>query len=234
MLEVQNLQVFYGDVQALWDVSFAVQPGEIVTLVGSNGAGKTTTLKTISGILRPAVGRVCLEGQDLGPLPPHEILARGIAQVPEGRRLWPHMTVLENLELGAYTAAARRGAAQSLEWVLALFPRLGERRGQLAGTLSGGEQQMLAIARGLMSRPRLLRLDEPSLGLAPLLVEEVFRIVREINGQGMTVLLVEQNLRQALEVAHRAYVLEAGRVTLSGPSGEVLANAHIRAAYLGL
>jgi branched-chain amino acid transport system ATP-binding protein len=234
MLEVQNLQVYYGDVQALWDVSFAVRPGEIVTLVGSNGAGKTTTLKTISGLLRPAAGRVCLEGQDLAALPPHEILARGIAQIPEGRRLWPHMTVLENLELGAYTAEARRRKDESLDWVLALFPRLRERRGQLSGTLSGGEQQMVAIARGLMSRPRLLMLDEPSLGLAPLLVEEVFRIVREINGQGVTVLLVEQNLRQALEVAHRAYVLETGRVTLSGPSPDVLANAHIRAAYLGL
>jgi len=234
MLEVQNLQVFYGDVQALWDVSFAVRPGEIVTLVGSNGAGKTTTLKTISGLLRPAAGHVRLEGQDLAALPPHQILSRGIAQIPEGRRLWPHMTVLENLELGAYTAAARRRKDETLEWAFGLFPRLRERRGQLSGTLSGGEQQMVAIARGLMSRPRLLMLDEPSLGLAPLLVEEVFRIVREINGQGVTVLLVEQNLRQALEVAHRAYVLETGRVTLSGPSPEVLANAHIRAAYLGL
>ena len=234
MLEVQNLQVFYGDVQALWDVSFAVRPGEIVTLVGSNGAGKTTTLKTISGLLRPAAGHVRLEGQDLAALPPHQILSRGIAQIPEGRRLWPHMTVLENLELGAYTAAARRRKDETLEWAFGLFPRLRERRGQLSGTLSGGEQQMVAIARGLMSRPRLPMLDEPSLGLAPLLVEEVFRIVREINGQGVTVLLVEQNLRQALEVAHRAYVLETGRVTLSGPSPEVLANAHIRAAYLGL
>jgi branched-chain amino acid transport system ATP-binding protein len=234
MLEVQNLQVFYGDVQALWDVSFAVRPGEIVTLVGSNGAGKTTTLKTISGLLRPAAGHVRLEGQDLAALAPHQILSRGIAQIPEGRRLWPHMTVLENLELGAYTAAARPRKDETLEWAFGLFPRLRERRGQLSGTLSGGEQQMVAIARGLMSRPRLLMLDEPSLGLAPLLVEEVFRIVREINGQGVTVLLVEQNLRQALEVAHRAYVLETGRVTLSGPSPEVLADAHIRAAYLGL
>ncbi|HEY7677267.1 MAG TPA: ABC transporter ATP-binding protein [Candidatus Methylomirabilis sp.] len=234
MLEVQNLQVFYGDVQALWDVTFAVRPGEIVTLVGSNGAGKTTTLKTISGLLRPAAGHVRLEGQDIGTLPPHEILTRGIAQIPEGRRLWPHMTVLENLELGAYMAEARRRRDESLRWTLALFPRLRERQGQLAGTLSGGEQQMVAIARGLMSRPRLLMLDEPSLGLAPLLVEEVFRIVREINGQGVTVLLVEQNLRQALEVAHRAYVLETGRVTLSGPSPDVLAHAHIRTAYLGL
>ncbi len=234
MLEVQRLQVFYGDVQALWDVSFAVRPGEIVTLVGSNGAGKTTTLKTISGLLRPAAGHVRLEGQDLAALAPHDIVARGIAQIPEGRRLWPHMTVLENLELGAYTAEARGRKDETLEWTFALFPRLRERRAQLAGTLSGGEQQMVAIARGLMSRPRLLMLDEPSLGLAPLLVEEVFRIVREINGQGVTVLLVEQNLRQALEVAHRAYVLETGRVTLSGPSREVLADAHVRAAYLGL
>jgi branched-chain amino acid transport system ATP-binding protein len=234
MLEVQQLQVFYGDVQALWDVSFEVRPGEIVTLVGSNGAGKTTTLKTISGLLRPAAGRVRLEGQDIGALSPHTIVARGIAQIPEGRRLWPHMTVLENLELGAYTAEARRRRDETLEWIFALFPRLRERRGQLAGTLSGGEQQMVAIGRGLMSRPRLLMLDEPSLGLAPLLVEEVFRILRQINGQGVTVLLVEQNLRQALEVAHRAYVLETGRVALSGPSRDVLAHPHIRAAYLGL
>ena len=234
MLEVRELQVYYGDVQALWDVTFDVQPREIVTLVGSNGAGKTTTLKTISGLLRPAAGHVRLEGQDLAALAPHDIVARGIAQIPEGRRLWPHMTVLENLELGAYTAEARPRRDETLEWTFALFPRLRERQAQLAGTLSGGEQQMVAIARGLMCRPRLLMLDEPSLGLAPLLVEEVFRILREINGQGVTVLLVEQNLRQALEVAHRAFVLETGRVTLSGHSRDVLANAHIRAAYLGL
>jgi len=234
MLEVQQLQVYYGDVQALWDVSFDVRPGEIVTLVGSNGAGKSTTLKTISGLLRPAAGHVRLEGQDIAALPPHAIVARGIAQIPEGRRLWPQMTVLENLELGAYTGEARRRKDETLAWAFTLFPRLRERRSQRAGTLSGGEQQMVAIARGLMCRPRLLMLDEPSLGLAPMLVEEVFRIVRDINGQGVTVLLVEQNLRQALEVAHRAFVLETGRVTLSGPSREVLANAHIRAAYLGL
>jgi branched-chain amino acid transport system ATP-binding protein len=221
-------------VQALWDVSFDVRPGEIVTLVGSNGAGKSTTLKTISGLLRPAAGYVRLEGQDIAALAPHEIVTRGIAQIPEGRRLWPQMTVLENLELGAYTPEARRRKDETLQWAFTLFPRLRERRTQLAGTLSGGEQQMVAIARGLMCRPRLLMLDEPSLGLAPLLVEEVFRIVCEINGQGVTVLLVEQNLRQALEVAHRAFVLETGRVTLSGPSRDVLANAHIRAAYLGL
>jgi branched-chain amino acid transport system ATP-binding protein len=234
MLQVQGLQVFYGDVQALWDVTFEVHPGEIVTLVGANGAGKTTTLKTVSGLLRPAGGHIRLEGQDLAALPPHEIVTRGIAQIPEGRRLWPQMSVLENLELGAYTAEARRKKDETLEWTFALFPRLRERRAQRAGTLSGGEQQMVAIGRGLMSRPRLLMLDEPSLGLAPMLVEEVFRIIREINGQGVTVLLVEQNLRQALEVARRAYVLETGRVTLSGPSRDVLANAHIRSAYLGL
>ncbi len=234
MLEVQGLQVCYGDVQALWDVSFTVEPGEIVTLVGSNGAGKTTTLKTVSGLLRPAAGHVRLEGQDIAALPPHEVVARGVAQIPEGRRLWPQMTVLENLELGAYTAEARRHRDETLEWAFTLFPRLRERQGQRAGTLSGGEQQMVAIARGLMSRPRLLMLDEPSLGLAPLLVEEVFRIVREINGQGVTILLVEQNLRQALEVAHRAYVLETGRITLAGPSRDVLSNPHIRSAYLGL
>ena len=234
MLEVQRLQVFYGDVQALWDVSFAVQPGEIVTLVGSNGAGKTTTLKTISGLLRPAAGSVRFEGDDIAALPPDGVVIRGIAQIPEGRRLWPHMTVLENLELGAYTREARPRKDETLEWTFNLFPRLRERQAQLAGTLSGGEQQMVAIARGLMSRPRLLMLDEPSLGLAPLLVAEMFRIIREINGRGVTVLLVEQNLRQALEIAHRAYVIETGRVTLSGPSPDILAHPHIRAAYLGM
>lgn len=234
MLEVERLQVYYGDVQALWDVTFHVQPGEIVTLVGSNGAGKTTTLKAVSGLLRPATGHIRLEGQDLAALPPHEIVTRGIAQIPEGRRLWPQMTVLENLELGAYTPDARRMKDDTLDWTFTLFPVLRERQAQRAGTLSGGEQQMVAIARGLMSRPRLLMLDEPSLGLAPMLVEEVFHIVREINGQGVTVLLVEQNLRQALEVAHRAYVLETGRVTLSGSSRDVLADTHIRSAYLGL
>jgi branched-chain amino acid transport system ATP-binding protein len=234
MLEVEGLQVYYGDVQALWEVTFAVRPGEIVTLVGSNGAGKTTTLKTISGLLRPAAGGVRFEGQDIARLLPDLILTRGIAQIPEGRRLWPHMTVLENLELGAYTPGARPHRERTLEWVFGLFPRLRERQGQLAGTLSGGEQQMVAIARGLMSRPRLLMLDEPSLGLAPLLVDEMFQIIRQINTEGVTVLLVEQNLRQALELAHRAYVLETGRVTLSGPAAEILAHPHIRAAYLGL
>ena len=233
-IEVRELTRRFGAFVAVDRLSFDVRPGEIVTLVGSNGAGKSTTLKTISGLLRPAAGHVRLEGQDIAALPPHAIVARGIAQIPEGRRLWPQMTVLENLELGAYTGEARRRKDETLAWAFTLFPRLRERRSQRAGTLSGGEQQMVAIARGLMCRPRLLMLDEPSLGLAPMLVEEVFRIVRDINGQGVTVLLVEQNLRQALEVAHRAFVLETGRVTLSGPSREVLANAHIRAAYLGL
>jgi branched-chain amino acid transport system ATP-binding protein len=234
LLTVDRIEIAYGDVQALWGPSFEVGEGELVTLVGSNGAGKTTTLRAISGLVRPRAGEIRFRGERISGLAPHRIVGLGIAQIPEGRKLWPGMSVLENLELGAYTRAARARRRETLAWCLELFPRLAERRGQRAGTLSGGEQQMLAIARGLMSRPALLMLDEPSLGLAPLLVEEVFRIVRTINAQGVTILLVEQNLRQALEIAHRGYVLETGRIALAGDSRALLANEHVRATYLGL
>ena len=234
MLEVSGINVFHGDVQALWDVSFTVNGGEIVTIVGSNGAGKTTTLRTISGVLHPAAGAIFLEGQNISNLPAHRIVELGIAQIPEGRRLWPGLTVAENLDLGAFHPLARQKRNLSLERVFALFPRLLERRDQPAGTLSGGEQQMLAIARGLMACPRILMLDEPSIGLAPILVEDVFRVVAEINEQGVTVLLVEQNVRRALELAHRGYVLETGRVTMSGESSALLGNDQIRQSYMGL
>ena len=234
MLRVEDLHVFYGDIQALWGVSFEVLDREIVTLVGSNGAGKTTTLRTISGVLRPARGRIFVDGADIGRLAPHAIVARGIAHIPEGRRLWPGMTVLENLELGAYPKEARPRSRESLDWVFSLFPPLSERTRQLAGTLSGGEQQMLAIGRALMTRPKLLMLDEPSLGLAPLLVAELFRVIREINSQGVTVLLVEQNVHQALEIAHRAYVLETGRIVKEGAGRDLLTDPAIKEAYLGL
>lgn len=234
MLTVQNLTVFYGDVQALWGISFEVRAGEIVTLVGSNGAGKTTTLRTISGVLSPAGGRIFFDGHEITRLLPHAIVALGTGHIPEGRRLWPGMTVRENLELGAYPAAVRPRMKESLEWVFGLFPQLAERTGQLAGTLSGGEQQMLAIGRGLMGRPKLLMLDEPSLGLAPLLVAELFQVIREINAQGVTLLLVEQNVHQALEIAHRAYVLETGRIVKEGPARDLLTDPVIKEAYLGL
>ncbi|OGO42847.1 MAG: ABC transporter ATP-binding protein [Chloroflexi bacterium RBG_16_57_9] len=233
MLEVKNIDVFYGQAQALWDVSFNVAAGEIVTLVGSNGAGKSTTIKTISGLLTPANGEIAFESQRIDRLPAHEVVNLGIAQIPEGRRLWPGMTVIENLELGAYIARARREREAGRQRVFELFPRLAERRNQLAGTLSGGEQQMLAIGRALLSQPRLLMLDEPSLGLAPVLVEEVLRVIQEINRQGTTILLVEQNVFHALEIANRAYVLETGRVALQGDSHKLLENEYVKTAYLG-
>jgi len=233
MLAVNQINVFYGQAQALWDVSFQVQEGEIVTLVGSNGAGKSTTLKAISGLLPPASGQVHFAGQRIDRLPPHQIVDLGIAQIPEGRRLWPGLSVKENLELGAYVRRARPAFKQRLQEVYALFPRLEERQNQLAGTLSGGEQQMLAIARGLLSQPKLLMLDEPSLGLAPVLVEEVFRVIQEINKQGVTILLVEQNVYHALELASRGYVLETGRVMLAGTGRDLLHNQHVKTAYLG-
>jgi len=234
LLEVEKIAAAYGEVRALWDVSFSVQTGEIVTLLGANGAGKTTTMRVISGLLRPLGGEVRLGGRPIHRLPAPRIVASGIVQIPEGRRLWPRMSVLENLELGAYLPESRARRAQTLDWVFSLFPRLAERRAQLAGTLSGGEQQMLAIGRGLMSRPRLLMLDEPSLGLAPILVREVFEIVRKINAEGVTVLLVEQNVRQALELATRGYVLETGRITRSGTAAELLQDPEIKRAYLGM
>ncbi|HYQ82362.1 MAG TPA: ABC transporter ATP-binding protein [Anaeromyxobacteraceae bacterium] len=234
MLQVDAIDVFYGDVQVLYGLSLTVYPGEIVTLLGSNGAGKTTTLRAIAGLRPPRSGDIRFRGRSLAAVPASARADLGIALVPEGRELWPQLTVRENLELGAYGARARPHAARNLEKVLALFPRLGERRRQLAGSLSGGEQQMCAIGRALMSEPTLLMLDEPSLGLAPLLVDQVMRTVAELHAGGMTVLLVEQNLHQALEIAQRGTVIETGRVRLAGSSAELAGNPEIRAAYLGL
>lgn len=234
MLTLDNINVAYGEVQALWDVSLQVKQGEIVALVGSNGAGKTTTLKTISGLLHPSVGNITFEHKPIQRAAPHEIVALGIAHIPEGRRLWANMSVRENLEMGAYPQRARAVRTQTMADVLKLFPRLAERSHQLAGTLSGGEQQMLAIARGLLSKPKLLMLDEPSLGLAPVLVKEVFNIVQQINQEGVTIMLVEQNTQNALAIATRGYVLETGRVVLSGSGQELLNNPQVREAYLGL
>ena len=233
MLDVKNIDVFYDDAQALWDVSFSVSQGEIVTLVGSNGAGKSTTLKAISGLVPPSSGEILLEGNRIDRAPAHSIVEMGIAQIPEGRRLWPGLSVQENLELGAYIPAARALRGETMEWVFQLFPLLRKRRSQLAGTLSGGEQQMLAIGRGLLSRPKLLILDEPSLGLAPLLVDEVFETIQKINGEGMTILLVEQNVNHALAISNRGYVLETGRIVISGSGKELLADEHVKTAYLG-
>jgi branched-chain amino acid transport system ATP-binding protein len=234
MLRVENLEVAYGKIQALWGVSFEVHEGEIVALVGANGAGKTTTLKTLSALLRPKAGSITLGERRLDRCTPAEVVELGVIQVPEGRKLFPQMTVRDNLLLGGYTPAARAQRPQRLEQVFEIFPRLRERQTQLAGTLSGGEQQMVAIGRGLMAGPKILMLDETSLGLAPILVEEMFRVVREINRRGVTVLLVEQNTGNALELAHRGYVLESGRVVLTGTGKELLANERVREAYLGL
>ena len=233
MLDVKNIDVYYGDAQALWDVSFSVKQGEIVTLVGSNGAGKSTTLKAISGLVPPSSGEIRLEGNRIDRAPAHSIVEMGIAQIPEGRRLWPGLSVQENLELGAYIPAARAVRGETMEWVFQLFPLLRKRRSQIAGTLSGGEQQMLAIGRGLLSRPKLLILDEPSLGLAPLLVDEVFETIQKINSEGMTILLVEQNVNVALAISNRGYVLETGRIVISGSGKELLADDHVKTAYLG-
>jgi branched-chain amino acid transport system ATP-binding protein len=234
VLHVQQLAVFYGDVQALWDVSLQVNEGEIVTLLGANGADKTTTLHTISGLLRPHQGSITFQDQALHRASPQGIVEAGLIHIAEGRELFPHMTVLENLELGAFPKRARRLRRQSLAYVMALFPRLRERQHQVAGTLSGGEQQMLAIGRGLMARPRLLMLDEPSLGLAPLMVAELFACIRRIHAEQVTILLVEQNVHQALDLADRAYVLENGRTVRTGTAAELLADDAIQAAYLGL
>lgn len=233
LLELKDVTAGYGDVQVLWGVTFAVREGEIATLVGANGAGKTTTLKTISGVVRASGGQVVFDGERIDRLPSHVIAARGIAHVPEGRRLFPLMSVRENLELGAIGREARRLRQGSFERVFALFPNIRDREGQMAGTLSGGEQQMVAIARGLMARPRLLILDEPSLGLAPIIVREMFDIVQTINREGITVLLVEQNVQQSLKLADRAYVLENGRVVLEGAGSELLNDQRVREAYLG-
>lgn len=233
MLTVENLHVYYGAIHAIQGISFSVQEGEIVTLIGANGAGKSTILKTISGLLQPSKGQIILEGEKISTLSPHQIVARGISQVPEGRRVFPELTVMENLELGAYLRQGK-DRAQDLQRVFDLFPRLQERKNQPAGTLSGGEQQMLAIGRGLMARPRLLLLDEPSMGLAPLLVKEIFAIIREINAAGTTILLVEQNAHMALSIAQKGYVLETGEIVLSGSAAELTRNEEVRKAYLGL
>lgn len=233
MLEISDLSVNYGGIKALQQVSLRVETGEIVTLIGANGAGKTTTLKTISRLLTAKTGRIIYQGQDITHLPPHEIVKRGIAHSPEGRRILARQTVLTNLQLGAYTRSDRLGVKSDIEEQLQLFPRLSERREQLAGTLSGGEQQMLAIARALMSRPKLLLLDEPSLGLAPQIVREIFSIIRQLNESGVTILLVEQNAHLALETANRGYVLAAGRLTIAGQAGDLLKDERVKQAYLG-
>ena len=233
MLKIDNLHVYYGAIHAIKGVSLEVNQGEIVTLIGANGAGKSTTLRTISGLLKPKEGTIAFEGQPIGGVPAHEIVKLGISQVPEGRRIFAEMTVMENLELGAFTRSDKDGIKADLKMVFERFPRLEERKEQQAGTLSGGEQQMLAMGRALMSRPRLLLLDEPSMGLAPLLIREIFSIIVDINKTGTTVLLVEQNANMALSIAHRAYVLETGRITLSGDAKELAASEEVRKAYLG-
>lgn len=234
MLKVENIDVFYGDLQVLWGVSFEVREKEILVLVGANGAGKSTTLKTISGILRPRNGSIYTDHVRLDQVPPDKIIGHGVVHVPEARRLFREMSVEENLIMGSLSPVAKPKRKETLEWVYGLFPRLRERRKQAAGTLSGGEQQMCAIGRGLMAQPKLLMLDEPSLGLAPILVQDVFEIVKRINEQGVTVLLVEQNVRQTLALCDRAYVLENGRVVLQGTGKELLADNHVKEAYLGL
>ncbi len=233
LLEVKDLHVFYGAIHALQGVDFEVNEGEIVTLIGANGAGKSTTLKTISGLLRPRQGSISFRGRDLTRVSAPKIVSLGIVQVPEGRKIFAPLTVRENLEMGAFSRRDGKEIQASMERVFASFPRLKERLTQPGGTLSGGEQQMLAMGRGLMARPELLLLDEPSMGLAPLLVEEIFRIIEDINKQGTSILLVEQNAAMALSIAHRAYVLETGRVRLQGPAGELLENPQVKEAYLG-
>ncbi|MBI5967718.1 MAG: ABC transporter ATP-binding protein [Deltaproteobacteria bacterium] len=233
MLEVENIHAYYGHIHALRDVSLTVERGEIVTLIGANGAGKSTTLKTISGLLRPRQGAIRLDGADLTLYLPHEIVARGVVQVPEGRRIFGRLTVMENLEMGAFSCSDQRLIRANLERVFTLFPRLKERRNQVAGTLSGGEQQMLATGRALMANPRLLLMDEPSMGLAPVLVDSIFATIRQLHAGGTTILLVEQNARMALQVASRGYVLQTGTVVLSDTAESLRMNEMVRQAYLG-
>jgi len=233
MLQVENIHVYYGAINALRGLSFHLEEGEIVALIGANGAGKSSTLKTISGLLRPRVGEIHFQGENITETPPAEIVRKGIVQVPEGRRIFPKMTVWENLEIGAYTVEDKEQTARDYEDIFTRFPRLKERRNQLGGTLSGGEQQMLAIARGLMAHPRLLLLDEPSMGLAPLLVEQIFEIIQDINSQGTSILLVEQNAQMALSIADRGYVLETGAVTIEDKALKLLENPKVINAYLG-
>ncbi len=234
MLEIKNIDVFYEDVQVLWNVSFEVKKGEIVAMIGANGAGKSTILKTISGILRPKKGEILFEDKPIYKIDPFKLIELGIAHVPEARRLFVEMSVEENLEMGSLKGEARAQREKTKEMVFELLPRLRERRRQLAGTLSGGEQQMLAVGRGLMSLPKLQMFDEPSLGLAPLLVREVFNSIRKINGEGTTVLIVEQNVKQTLLVANRGYVLETGRITKQGTGQSLLNDEHVKTAYLGV
>ncbi len=233
MLAIDNIDVFYGAIHALKGVSLTVNEGEIVTLIGANGAGKSTTLRTISGLLAPKTGSVKFLGKDIAGMKAHKVVAEGISQVPEGRRIFAEMTVMENLDLGAFIRKDKEGIEKDRKMVFDRFPRLLERKDQLAGTLSGGEQQMLAMGRALMSRPKLLLLDEPSMGLAPLLIREIFEIIEDINRTGTTVLLVEQNANMALSIANRAYVLETGRITLTGDAKELAASDEVRKAYLG-
>jgi len=234
MLQIRKLSFAYGDLQVLWDVDLEVRPGEIVTVVGANGAGKSTILRNVSRLVRPGAGTITFEGHELNRLPSHRVVELGIVQVPEARRIFPEMTVVENLRMGSFVKATRKDRDRNMDRVFSLFPRLAERRSQLGGTMSGGEQQMLAIGRGLMGNPRVLLLDEPSLGLSPLLVHNIFEIIKEINRQGTTILLVEQNVFQSLRIANRAYVLETGRVVLTGTGAELLDNAHVKKAFLGM
>ena len=234
LLEIRKLSFAYGDLRVLWDVDLEVRQGEIVTVVGANGAGKSTTLRNVSRLVRPAAGQLLFQGQELTRLESHDVVELGIVQVPEGRHIFPEMTVLENLRMGSYARATRPDRARNIERAFSLFPRLAERQRQLGGTMSGGEQQMLAIARGLMANPKLLLLDEPSLGLSPLFVKNIFDIIAEINRQGTSILLVEQNVFQSLRIAHRAYVLETGRVVLTGSGQDLLGNEHVKKAYMGL
>jgi branched-chain amino acid transport system ATP-binding protein len=234
LLDVEDVHAYYGNIHALKGLNLHVQEGEIVSLIGGNGAGKTTTLRVISGLLRPRQGRVCFRGEDLSRYRAHDLVAKGIAMVPEGRGVFAKLTVTENLEMGAYFRNDKAGIAADVERAYTLFPRLRERRKQLAGTMSGGEQQMLAIARGLMANPRLLLLDEPSMGLAPLLVETIFQTIEEINRTGTTILLVEQNAHMALQIAHRGYVLQTGEIVLSDTAAELQKNPMVQKAYLGV
>ena len=234
MLEIRQLDFAYGDLQVLWGIDLSIRQGEIVTLLGANGAGKSTTLKNISGLVRGSSGSITFNGEDLSSLRPHEVVERGVIQVPEGRRIFPEMTVMENLKIGSYPKSTRKDREKNIDRAFTLFPRLKERQKQLGGTLSGGEQQMLAIARGLMANPHLLLLDEPSLGLSPMMVKTIFNIIAEINRQGVTILLVEQNVYQSLHIAHRAYVLETGRIVLSGTGEELLNDEDVKKAFLGM
>ena len=234
MLKLSHIDAGYGDIRVLWDVSFHIEREEFVVLVGANGAGKSTIMRTISSLIRPTGGEILFDGTRIDGLPAHKIIDYGIAHVPEARQLFPEMTVLENLELGSLSPDAKAHRKETLEWVMELFPRLRERRKQLAGTMSGGEQQMCAIARGLMSRPKMLMFDEPSLGLSPLLTQEIFRLVRQIHARGITILMVEQNVKQTLAICDRAYVLENGRIVLEGTGMELLNDEQVRRAFLGL